>query len=633
MGYRLKMTEERFTQLSKSLYDKMDAALTDRRGIEAEWRENDALYNGKVMHNDFPFINAPSYPVPLAETYINAVSSRLADAIHAPEPIITVRNRGNRWAEAARAATDFLEYVNKDVLKLRDFTECHTFGLAKHGTAHGFLPWQVLLESRRRYNPDADDVEQVVDVKIANPTLLCPRIDDVLAPKESMSMQLAPWKAYRVHLTEDDLDMRVFSGIYNKAHVERIRDHAQTDVDDRLKDTWEQQGFSTSEIKPFYEIWEWYGLEKLPGHKYATRIIVPYHMETRTPLSALVNFYPHQAEPFFSSNFQRPEVGLYGRGLSRMVRSGCREVDDLHKNRVINAMLANTKCYKVKKGTWQQMPRNFEIWPGKVIPLAQMDDLQEFSISDIYGSTLNEEMITRRTLEQLSGLVDFSLTGGGGEGLKRVGATPALVAVQESGRVLNYRLNHLRTMYSSMAAWTLELYGHFRPMDVFLMVLGDKGTRALLEMFDAPEEAIRGQMFVELTASSATINREIEKQADLVLTQIMGTYLEKYFQLAALLVSPQLPPPLRELGVKMGTAMNTLMTNVLRDFNKRDDTLILPELADVFASGAGNAALEQSLGGVPSGITPEMAAIARAAAQRAGLGGEAQAIGALSAAA
>lgn len=591
--------------------------------MEREWMENDALYNGQIINSDFPFINAPSYPVPLAETYINAVSSRLADAIHAPEPTITVRNRTERWNDAAKAASDLLEYANRDVLQLRDFTERHTFGLAKHGSAFAFAPWQVLLESRPKYNIDTDEVERTIDVQIAGPTIINPRIDDVLAPKESMTLQLAPWKAHRVLLSEDDLDIRVLSGTYTPAQVEKIRGRTQTVVDDRLKQTWEQMGLSASDIRPFYEIWEWYGLQKMSGHKYATRVIVPFHLDTATPLSALVNFYPHQAEPFFSSNFQRPEVGIYGRGICRMVRNGCREVDDLHKSRVINAMLANTKCYKIKKGAWKQMPRSFEIWPGKVIPLDNLDDLQEFGISDIYGSTLNEEMITRRTMEQLVGLVDFSLTGGGGEGLKRVGATPALVAVQESGRVLNYRLNHLRMMYSSLAAWILEMYGHFRPMDIFMMVLGPKGTQALLEMFDAPQEAIRGQMFIELTASSATINREIEKQADLVLTQIMGTYLEKYFKLAAIMTQPGVPQPLIELGVKMATAMNTLMTNVLRDFNKRDGNLILPELADVFAGGPAAAAFQPGMAGVPGGVTNDMAEQLTAAATRQGLGGEA----------
>jgi hypothetical protein len=629
MGFRLAMTPERREHIRAKVGPMIRQALRDRAGIETEWQENDELYDGHVIPTDFPWPGSSSFAVPLAETYTNAVSGRLVDSAHAPDPTFHVRNLRPKWLETAQAASDWLEYRVRETIKLRNFSEKFMLTLSKHGSAVGFAPWLVQLSKRLKYNIEADDVNQEVGVDEVGPRLFRPKLQDFLFPKQTDVLREAPWRAHRVHLTEDDLQVRMFSNMYNEEATTKILNFAQMQPDEVTKRSHEMAGFATGSYDPFFPIWEWWGLLKLPGHKFATKLVIPYFLPSDEPLAILANFYPAQFDPFFMANFQPAETGLYGRGVCRMVRSGNIEVNKLHKHRVDNAMVANTRAFKVRNATFNTLGRKFRLWPGRLIPVGDMQDFEAIQLADVYQSTVNEELLTRRTLEQLVGLNDFALSSGGGHGLKRVGATAALTAVQESGRVLNFRLNHIRTVYAEMASWILEMDAHFQPIEEIQQVLGPKGAAALIAMFDAPAEAIRGHMVVELSASSATVNREIDRQSDILLMNIMGQYAERYFQIATAVTAGQMPPPLQRIGIEIGQMMNALIKDILRDFDKRNNLLVLSELQDVIKGGMAGAEDQPGLAGAAQDAGSTNRELAGAAARRQGLGGEVDNLGTL----
>lgn len=620
MGFRLTLTEDRTKALSSKIGQLIEDALRDRKDIEREWDDNNNQYNGKLAPTSFPWPGASNYFVPLTETYVNAIAGRMVDAIHAPEPVYTIRNVSNQWLNGARAAQDMMEYMQREVLQLRKFSDNYIFRMVKHGTAWAFLPWQVLLEKRLRYDPAQDDVIQELDTKQVGPKVFSPHLPDILVPKDALNLGVAPWRAHRVRLTQDDMALRELSGAWEPGPAKEVLKFADQEPDEATKRRIMMEGFSTTKFENFHEIWTWWGLFHLPGHKYATHLIVPYHLPTKTVLAAQVNWYPHQFEPYFSTQYQQNEQGIYGRGVCRMVRSGNREVNDLHKHRVDNAMVANTRLWKVQASTYTQLPKGFRLWPGRMLPVNTMQDIEGLAMADVYQSTLEEELLTRRTNEQLIGLSDFSLSGGAAGDLRRIGATTALAAIQESGRTMNYRLNNVRETYAEMGSWTFEMLAHFRPTALFRHVLGVQGAAHLEELMDQPEEAIRGRMLIELTASSATINSEVDKNTDMVLINIMSQYYTQYFQLAERLSDPQLPEELKEIGISMARGINELMKDILRDFNKRNSALILTELADVF-DGSGGPGGASTLGGVPLEAAGQAGGLLSAAAQRDGLGG------------
>lgn len=629
MGYRLQLTEARRDYLSKMLFHALQNALDDRKQLEQEWLEDDELYNNKVIPSNHPWPGASSFSVPLGETYTNATSSRLTDAIHAYEPTFSTRSRLARWNDAAKALQDLVEWIAAEAVKLRSVSERFNFGLCKYGTAFMIAPWQMLLSKRIRYSPETDDIVQTVDMESFGPTILTPPIHDVLVPKQAVSPQLGPWIAHRVRLTEDDLEVRRFSKVWDEASIKRVLASPETQPDEITMAKDAAQGFTNANYEPFYEFWEVWGRFKLPGMSAAAEFIVPFHMRTATPMTLLLNFYPRQTRAIFVANYQPLEYGMYGRGVMRMSRSGNIEVNKLHKHRVDNAFVANTRGYKVRKSTYITLPQQFRLWPGRMVPVDNMDDFDAFQMAEVYNSTLNEELATKQFMEQLVGLSDFSLSSGGGEGLKRVGATAALTAVQESGRVLNFRLNHVRMVYAALASWLSELYGYFGQYDTIAQVVGAQGALALAEWFSAPYEATRGKIGIELTASSAAINRELEKQGDVLLANIWGQYAERFMQVAMLAMNPQAPPPLQQLSMQIAKAMNALMTDILRDFNKRNPSLVLSETLDALERGAFGAQGQPGVPGAGGQIPATAAGLLGAAAGREGAGREAALVGAV----
>jgi hypothetical protein len=624
MSYRLPLTEARRDYLSKFLTTALQDALNDRGTLEQEWLEDDELYNNRVIPSNSPWPGASSFSVPLGETYTNATSSRLTDAIHAYEPTFTTRSRLARWNDASKALQDLVEWIASEVVKLRRVSEKFNFGLCKYGTSFMFPVWQMLMSKRMRYDIESDDIIQTVDMESFGPTILTPAIHDVLVPKQSCSLQLAPWYAIRSRLTEDDLEVRRFSKVYDETSVEKVLASMETQPDEITMKKDATQGYTQGNYTPFAEIWETWGRFKLPGMKSAAEFIVPFHLKTGTPMSLLLNFYPRQYRPALVANYQPLEYGLYGRGVMRMVRSGNIEVNKLHKHRVDNAFVANTRGYKVRKTTYITLPKEFRMWPGRMVPVDSMDDFEPFQMAEVYNSTLNEELATKQFVEQLVGLSDFSLSSGGGEGLKRVGATAALTAVQESGRVLNARLNHVRTVYAELASWLCEMYGYFGQYETIANVVGPQGAIALAEWFQAPYEATRGKIGIELTASSAAMNRELEKQSDVLLANIWAQYAERFLQVVAL-ADPKVVP---QLALQVAQAMNFLMTDILRDFNKRNPSLVLTEALDALAGSLAGPQGQPGVPGAGRALPGTQAGLLGAAATRAGLGNEATALGA-----
>jgi hypothetical protein len=149
-----------------------------------------------------------------------------------------------------------------------------------------------------------------------------------------------------------------------------------------------------------------------------------------------------------------------------------------------------------------------------------------------------------------------------------------------------------------------------------------------MEFFNAPYEATYGKIGIELTASSAVINREIDKQSDVLLANIWGQYAEKFLQIAMMAMNPQAPPPLQELATSIAKGMNAMMGDILKDFNKRNPALVLAEALDVIQSGPFGAGAQPGVAGAPGALPGTAAGLLGAAAGREGLGREATLVGA-----
>ena len=115
-------------------------------------------------------------------------------------------------------------------------------------------------------------------------------------------------------------------------------------------------------------------------------------------------------------------------------------------------------------------------------------------------------------------------------------------------------------------------------------------------------------MSVELTASSASVNRESDRQNAIMLLNVLGQYYSQLIQLMTMVTTPGVPPQLIAVGMKVIDAASEAVERTVRTFDQvRDPEAFVIRAKDVAqASGLANvvdAGMQQLMGqlGQPGG--------------------------------
>ena len=121
-------------------------------------------------------------------------------------------------------------------------------------------------------------------------------------------------------------------------------------------------------------------------------------------------------------------------------------------------------------------------------------------------------------------------------------------------------------------------------------------------------------VIVELTAASASVNKEADRQATFQLVGLLAQYYQKVIELATIAANPQAPPVVGEIAKDVAEAMGELVERTLRTFDQvRDPALFVIEMGDKIDEAIGDRprqALMQVLGpaamqGAGEGAQPE----------------------------
>ncbi len=125
-------------------------------------------------------------------------------------------------------------------------------------------------------------------------------------------------------------------------------------------------------------------------------------------------------------------------------------------------------------------------------------------------------------------------------------------------------------------------------------VLGaEDGSRVVALLSD---QKFDENVVVELTAASASINKEADRQNAMMLVQILSGYYQRTLELVAIAADPQAPPEVKEVALRIANAAGEVIDRTIRTFDQvRDPALFLVEVDDAMESAMANAP-QQGLG-------------------------------------
>lgn len=342
-----------------------------------------------------------------------------------------------------------------------------------------------------------------------------------------------------------------------------------------------------------WDVYEcWYRYQK-DGVNFS--LVTYYHEHSKTILGTIYNMYPNNESPFEDAKLAYDDDTYFGYGFCEMLAAYQEEISKLHNWRRNNRDFATTGIGRINKNS--KLSSIVQLFPGLLIPAdkEEIEPLQFGAGALQYGT--EDEQLTLALAKERSG-VDPAIGGAGGgivnskRGIYSAQGTAAVLQQQNNRN--NLRMSDMRSAHVRIGRKILNIYSHFG-VSKKLRMFGDSAgvLAAALESYKSEK------LGLGIKAATASVNRELEKQNDILLSATLERLYAGDAQIIQSLVTPGAPDPLKAYYVEVLGAKNALMKHILRNFGRDDvDRLVpVPQFLKA-ARNAGGANARQNAGGV-----------------------------------
>lgn len=326
----------------------------------------------------------------------------------------------------------------------------------------------------------------------------------------------------------------------------------------------------------------------LGGHKYSFQ--AKYHKRSERILWVAFNNYPKNMLPYQDMKLAYDDECYLGTGFAEMIHMVQKEVSNNNNWRTNNRNYAMLGAWRVDPES--KLSSMLDIFPGVGIP-GRQGEIEYIKTGADLGYSDGPDQFHMAIAKERTGVDPASGgTGGGITNPKRgiySAAGTSMVMTQQNNRN-NLRTGDMRSAHVKLGLKFLTLYANFGIGDKLKRYGTDaeKLTKAL-DMFKS------GTLGLRLRPSSASMNKELDRQNDILLSDRLDRYYQSQAQILQAVAMPNIPPQMKEYYFDMLLATKATMQALLRNFNKDNTDTILPDIGKIIQSfqqqagaGAGN---------------------------------------------
>lgn len=558
--------------LKEWIFIEIEDALAARKPLEAIWRECLKMYNGipKLEVRDIPIPNAPNIEVTIGAIASDTIYAQATDLIWNITPLVTVRPKPKfrNDEETVAEAKALQRWVNH----IATASDMNLRGAADSG----FLD-DVQLGTGLLYTPYVQKTKKTKTAKVlsAGPRFYAvPPEDCIIAGGSSEDLQNLPLVGIRFYYTEGQLASTAKDNNWNLDGVQPL--HAKNWVRSSREILGKQQDTVHRHGKLFDVIFVHCCFD-IDGDGLDEDLFVAWNHSGRQAM--YVNFNPMDSIPLNRMVYQSRAHLFYGLGVMQMLAPFEEKLSDVHNYSTLNILLANSRVWT---GT-SDMPDTLKIWPGKYIPDA--DGLKPLEMADVYNSIWQDQMLTMQIANQRVGINEV------GQGAKIPSRTPGVTAMsflQQVNRRFTPAFDSMKAciagaLRQACYRYQERLLAGGRDSEVAMAtifnVLGYEDGNRVINVLRS--DSFDEHVDMELTAASASINREADRQNAIMLTNILGQYYQRTIELIMLASNPQTPPEVAQIARKIAKSAGELIDRTIRTFDQvRDPGTFVIEMTD-----------------------------------------------------
>lgn len=597
----LKPKPDMLVALTQWIGREAEDALSSRFPQETVWRDELRQYAQVPLQpvRNVPVENAPNYEVPLGAIETDKMYAQIIDLIFNIQPVLTVRPvaADEDLVKERRELADILqEHVNWGVTNewgLRTAANETLLDDVKLGTGIFFIPFTESVKKTAS-----------LTVRERGPRIETVPVEDFIVPGGSYgNLQETRWVARRWWLDLTGLMDRAreeewdIEGVQSAGAISWVRNRREL-----LGRSW------TNHLYPeLYEIWKFYCYFDIDGDNIDEDLCVVWDRTSRQILKVSYNTYDRR--PFAAARYQIRGHLFYGIGVMGMCSTFEQEASDIHSYAVANGLLANARFWKSKDGS---MPEVMKVWPGKVQTMNDPDDLQAVAMADIYPSMIMMQQFPLMLAEKRIGSNDIVAPNRGGSlASSRTPGITAISLLSQANKRFTPAFDEARLATAEAVRQCLfreqeRLLAGDADLEIHLMDVhgADKGIK-LVKLLKNKDFDLN--YVVELTASSSTLNRDVERQNAILLINMLGQYYQRVLELVAIASNTQTPEPVRDAARKIADAAGEIVRRTLMTFDQvRDPSNFIVDINEELDKAAdvgqqGMQMLQQFLVGLTQG--------------------------------
>jgi hypothetical protein len=528
------------------------------------------MYGGvpAKKERNFPIEDAPNTEVVIGAIASDSIYAQGLDMIYAVSPLLmveAVRKKTETATEHAKDLQDFVDWL-VPVVGVKEAHDHAWLDDVQLGTGLYYVPW--IEETRKTRLGGAGG-----SLRTARPCVYPVPPEDFKVPGgkglQRIDLQTMPWFAHRF--------------FYSKHEMNELEQEKQWDLPKQL--TPAPQDSTTfrrlrlgktdqnkkSPKETLYEVWATYLLYDIDDDGYREDLLVFFDYTNKHLY--LVGWNTYDVRPYEKMVYQKKPHLFWGLGVIEMLSTLEEEVTQIHNERNLNMLLANTRAFTGPPDAVQG--HTLRIWSNRYIPTMDPNGVKPIQLADVYPSSSQAEAITMSLAERRVGVNEMSTPRPSQVLGSRTPGITAISMLQQVNRRFTPAFNSMRE--ATAAAMRQCLY---RIQERLLA--DDKDVEKWIEKAMGGEKAGRiiailrdkdfdNQYLVKLTASSTTANRDVERQNMVVLVNLLSTYYQKALELVAVAANPQTPPAVQEVAQKIAAAATEVIERTLRTFDNIAD--------------------------------------------------------------
>ena len=542
----------------------------------------------KTENVDWPWPGAANLVIPIIATYSDELLARIMGGIWMYDPLCDTvisgdipTKDGEELKLIVQAFLMDMAYSPKE-LDLYKVEQAAFHSAIKYGTGVIYTPYEYQKQIVRTYTgggvdesmPVTSEDREFVKFDGPRPEMIPLNrfiFDPSVANLESMK--------FCGHIEKYDMwqleDLPSKNPYYKEEDIKRLMQNPDAVQDTEVeRELLETKGFDTAGVDDgaarwyIHKLWFSYTLS---GKEYCFE--AAYHMRSKRILWICFNRYPENMLPYQDMKLAHDEESYLGMGFAEMLHMAQKEVSNNNNWRTNNRNYAMLGAWRIDPES--KLGSMLDMFPGVGIP-ARAGELEYIKTGADIGYSDAPDQFHLSISKERAG-VDPSMggTGGGIMNPKRgiySAAGTSMVMAQQNNRN-NLRTSDMRSAHVKLGLKLLTMYSHFG-IGTKLKKYGSNAEK-LKKALDLYRDE---QLGLRLRPASAAMNKELERQNDILLSDKVNQFYQSEAQIIQAVGTPNIPPDLKKYYMDTLVGSRALMIALLRNFNKDNIDVIIPSI-------------------------------------------------------